>query len=89
MRRLYIPNDFVEWFVIIIGCTVAGLAGAGLKSWLDNALENSETVSWVPGIAALALFFLLAAPFYLWAARSAKHREGGSTVEAESATDSE
>ena len=31
MRRLYIPNDFVEWFVIIIGCTVAGLAGGWIE----------------------------------------------------------
>ncbi len=74
MNRLHIPNEFVEWIFIILGVTIAALAGAGLKSWLDNVLETSAVSSWVPGVSALALFFVLVAPFYYWAGRSARYR---------------
>ena len=81
MKRLHIPNELVEWVFIIVGVTIAALVGAGLKSWLDNALADTGVVGWVPGVAALVAFFVLAAPFYYWASRSAKARgeEGADT----------
>ncbi len=72
MKIPRIPNDFIEWLVIILGVTVAGLSGAGVKSWLDNVLEDSSAVGWVPGLAALVVFFVLAAPMYLWVNWSAR-----------------
>ena len=74
MNKLQIPNDFVEWVFVIFGVTVAGLAGAGIKTWLDNQLDGSGVEGWAPGVAALALFFVLAAPVYFWASRSARRR---------------
>ena len=74
MNRLHIPNEFVEWVFIILGVTVAALVGAGIKTWLDSALNGSAVASWAPGIAALVVFFVLATPFYWWASRSAKTR---------------
>ena len=78
MKFPRIPNDFIEWLAIILGVTVAGLAGAGVKSWLDNVLEDSGAVSWVPGVAALIVFFVLAAPVYLWVNWSAGQRGASS-----------
>ena len=74
MNKLHIPNEFVEWVVVILGVTVAGLVGAGIKTWLDNAIDGSGVEGWAPGIAALVVFFILAAPVYYWASRSARHR---------------
>ena len=80
MNRLHIPNEFVEWVFVILGVTVAALAGAGIKSWLDTALDGSGVEGWAPGVAALVVFFVLAAPVYYWASRSAGHRGEGSSV---------
>ena len=81
MNKLHIPNEFVEWVFVILGVTVAGLAGAGIKTWLDNQLDGSGVEGWAPGVAALAVFFVLAAPVYYWASRSARRRgEGPSPV---------
>ncbi len=74
MNRLHLPNEFVEWVFIILGVTFAALVGAGLKSWLDNALDGSGVEGWAPGVVALVAFFVLAAPFYWWASRSARMR---------------
>lgn len=74
MNKLHIPNEFVEWVFVILGVTVAGLAGAGIKTWLDNQLDGSSVEGWAPGVAALAVFFVLAAPVYYWASRSARRR---------------
>ena len=75
MKRLHIPNEFVEWVFVILGVTVAALAGAGVKTWLDSALDGSGVEGWAPGVAALAVFAVLAAPIYYWASRSARDRE--------------
>jgi hypothetical protein len=83
MNRLHIPNEFVEWMVIILGVTVAALAGAAVKTWLDSQLDGSGAAGWAPGIAALAVFFVLAAPVYFWASRSARARGEGERVAAE------
>lgn len=80
MKRLYIPNEFVEWMVILIGVTIAGLLGAGIKSWLDNVLEDSGAGGWLPGIAALVLFFVIVAPIYLWVNWSAHRRDDAGTT---------
>lgn len=80
MKRLHIPNEFLEWLIIILGVTVAALAGAGVKTWLDNQLDGSGVEGWAPGVAALVVFFVLAAPFYFWASRSARAR-GEQTAE--------
>ncbi len=80
MNRLHIPNEFVEWVFVILGVTVAALTGAGIKSWLDNALDGSGVEGWAPGVAALVVFFVLAAPVYYWASRSARHRGEGPSV---------
>ena len=80
MNRLHIPNEFIEWVFVILGVTVAALAGAGIKSWLDTALDGSGVEGWAPGVAALAVFFVLAAPIYYWASRSARQRGEGSSV---------
>ena len=80
MNRLRIPNEFVEWVVIILGVTVAALAGAGIKTWLDDSLDGSGVEGWAPGVAALVLFFVLASPVYFWASRSARARGEGSSV---------
>ncbi len=77
MNRLHIPNEFVEWVFVILGVTIAALAGAGIKSWLDNQLDGSAVEAWAPGIAALVVFFVLAAPIYYWASRSARYRGEG------------
>ena len=74
MNKLHIPNEFVEWLFVILGITVAGLAGAGIKTWLDTALDGSGVEGWAPGVAALVVFFVLAAPVYFWASRSARRR---------------
>lgn len=84
MKRLHIPNEFVEWIFIILGVTLAALVGAGVKSWLDNSLDGSGVEGWAPGVAALVAFFVLAAPFYWWASRSARSRgepSGDETVD--------
>ena len=83
MNKLHIPNDFVEWVFVILGVTVAGLAGAGIKTWLDNQLDGSGVEGWAPGVAALVLFFVLAAPVYYWASRSARRRGEGPSAAAE------
>lgn len=80
MKRLHIPNEFVEWVVIILGVTVAALAGAGIKTWLDDSLGGSGVEGWAPGVAALAVFFILAAPVYFWASRSARYRGESSSA---------
>ena len=80
MNRLHIPNEFVAWVIIILGVTVAALAGAGIKTWLDDALDGSGVGGWAPGVAALAVFFVLAAPVYFWASRSARYRGEPSTA---------
>ena len=74
MNKLHLPNEFVEWVFIIIGVTIAALVGAGIKTWLDSALDGSGVEGWAPGVAALVVFFVLAAPFYFWASRSARAR---------------
>lgn len=74
MNKLHIPNEFVEWVFVILGVTVAGLAGAGIKTWLDSALDGSGVEGWAPGVAAIVVFFVLAAPVYYWASRSARLR---------------
>ena len=74
MNKLHIPNEFVEWVFVILGVTVAGLAGAGIKTWLDTALDGSGVEGWAPGVAALVVFFVVAAPIYYWASRSARKR---------------
>ena len=74
MNKLHIPNEFVEWVFIIVGVTIAGLVGAGLKTWLDSALDGSGVEGWAPGVVALVAFFLIAAPFYFWVSRSARAR---------------
>ena len=74
MNRLHIPNEFVEWIWIILGGTVAALAGAGVKTWLDSQLDGSGVEGWAPGVAALLVFFALVAPVYFWAHRSARAR---------------
>lgn len=74
MNKLHIPNEFVEWVFIIVGVTIAGLVGAGIKTWLDSALDGSGVEGWAPGVAALVAFFLIAAPFYFWTSRSARAR---------------
>ncbi len=74
MNKLHIPNEFVEWIFVILGVTVAGLAGAGIKTWLDTALDGSGVEGWAPGVAALVVFFVVAAPIYYWASRSARKR---------------
>ena len=33
MNKLHLPNELVEWVFIIIGVTIAALAGAGIKTW--------------------------------------------------------
>lgn len=82
MNRLHIPNEFVEWVFIILGVTLAALVGAGIKTWLDDALDGS-VAGWAPGVAALVTFFALAAPFYWWASRSARARGEPSSEETE------
>lgn len=86
MNKLHIPNEFVEWVFVILGVTVAGLAGAGIKTWLDTALDGSVVEGWAPGVAALVVFFVVAAPVYYWASRSARHRgeNPSATVDEES-----
>ena len=74
MNKLHIPNEFVEWVFVIVGVTIAGLAGAGIKTWLDNQLDGTGVEGWAPGVAALVVFFALAAPVYYWASRSARRR---------------
>ena len=74
MNKLHIPNELVEWIFVILGVTVAGLAGAGIKTWLDSALDGSGVEGWAPGVAAIVVFFVLAAPVYYWASRSARLR---------------
>ena len=74
MNKLRFPNELVEWVSIILGVTVAALIGAGIKTWLDNQLDGSAVEGWVPGVAALVVFFVLAAPVYYWASRSARAR---------------
>ena len=80
MNKLHLPNEFVEWVFIIIGVTISALAGAGIKTWLDNQLDGSGVEAWAPGVAALVVFFVLAAPVYFWASRSAQAR-GEKTAE--------
>ncbi len=82
MNKLHLPNEFVEWVIIIIGVTISALAGAGIKTWLDNQLDGSAVEGWAPGVAALVLFFVLAAPVYYWASRSARARGEQSADEA-------
>ena len=87
MNKLHIPNEFAEWVFIILGVTLSALVGAGVKTWLDSALDGSGVAGWAPGVAALVVFFALAAPFYWWASRSAKaHGEpsGSETLDDES-----
>ena len=88
MNRLHIPNELVEWVVIIVGVTFAALVGAGIKTWLDDALADSGVVGWAPGVAALVAFFVLVAPFYFWASRSARARgEAGADTSLEDDTE--
>ncbi len=87
MNRLRIPNEFVEWVVIILGVTVAALAGAGIKTWLDDSLDGSGVEGWAPGVAALLLFFVLAAPVYFWASRSARARGESSSAAVDDESD--
>ncbi len=75
MKPIAIPNDLVEWLVIIAGVTAAGLLGAGAKSWMDNVLSDSGASGWLPGVCGIAVFVIVAAPVYAWAAWSARARE--------------
>lgn len=83
MKRIYIPNDLFEWLAILVGLTFAGLLGAGMKSWLDNVLEDSGLVGWLPGVGGLGIFAVVAVPLFFWVIKSAKYREGPSDDDVE------
>ena len=74
MRFPRIPNELMEWMIILFAVTVAALLGAGLKSWLDNVLADTNS-GWLSGIAALVLFAVIAIPAYIWVERGSKHRQ--------------
>ena len=69
MNKLHIPNEFVEWVFIIVGVTIAGLVGAGLKTWLDSALDGSGVEGWAPGVVALS-----------WPFSSSPHRSTSGSI---------
>ena len=73
MRFPRIQNELLEWLIILAGVTLAGLLGAGIKSWLDNVLANTNS-SWLSGIAALTVFAVVAVPAFLWVDRGSRHR---------------
>ena len=57
MNKLHLPNELVEWVFIIIGVTIAALAGAGIKTWLDNQLDGSGVEGWAPGVVPRWSYF--------------------------------
>lgn len=73
MRFPRIPNELLEWLIILAGVTLAGLLGAGIKSWLDNVLANTNS-GWLSGVAALVVFTVVALPAYFWVDRGSQHR---------------
>lgn len=73
MKFPRIPNELLEWMIILAAVTVAGLLGAGAKSWLDNVLANTNS-GWLSGIAALLVFAVVAIPAYVWVDRGSRHR---------------
>lgn len=73
MRFPRIPNELLEWLIILAAVTVAGLLGAGAKSWLDNVLANTNS-GWLSGVAALLVFAVVAIPAYVWVDRGSRHR---------------
>lgn len=73
MRFFRIRNELMEWLVILAAVTVAALLGAGLKSWLDNVLIDTNS-GWLSGVAALLVFAVISIPAYVWVDRGSKHR---------------
>ena len=73
MRFFRIRNELLEWLIILGAVTIAGLLGAGLKSWLDNVLFDTNS-GWLSGVAALLVFAVIAIPAYVWVDRGSKHR---------------
>ena len=64
----------MEWLVILFAVTVGALLGAGMKSWLDNVLLDTNS-GWLSGVAALIVFTVVAVPAYIWVDRASKERD--------------
>lgn len=75
MRLFRIRNELMEWLVILAAVTIAALLGAGVKSWLDNVLLDTNS-GWLSGVAALIVFTVVAVPAYIWVDRATKDRDG-------------
>ena len=75
MRIFRIRNELMEWLVILFAVTVGALLGAGMKSWLDNVLLDTNS-GWLSGVAALIVFTVVAVPAYIWVDRASKERDG-------------
>ena len=73
MRFFRIRNELLEWLIILGAVTIAGLLGAGLKSWLDNVLFDTNS-GWLSGVAALLVFAVIAIPAFVWVDRGSRHR---------------
>ena len=71
MRIFRIRNELMEWLVILFAVTVGALLGAGMKSWLDNVLLDTNS-GWLSGVAALIVFTVVAVPAYIWVDRASK-----------------
>ena len=74
MRIFRIRNELMEWLVILFAVTVGALLGAGMKSWLDNVLLDTNS-GWLSGVAALIVFTVVAVPAYIWVDRASKERD--------------
>lgn len=74
MRIFRIRNELMEWLVILFAVTVGALLGAGMKSWLDNVLLDTNS-GWLSGVAALIVFTVVAVPAYIWVDRASKARD--------------
>lgn len=74
MRIFRIRNELMEWLVILAAVTIAALLGAGVKSWLDNVLLDTNS-GWLSGVAALIVFTIVAVPAYIWVDRATKDRD--------------
>ena len=74
MRIFRIRNELMEWLVILFAVTVGALLGAGMKSWLDNVLLDTNS-GWLSGVAALIVFTVVAVPAYSWVDRASKERD--------------
>lgn len=74
MRIFRLRNELMEWLVILFAVTVGALLGAGVKSWLDNVLLDTNS-GWLSGVAALIVFTVVAVPAYIWVDRASKARD--------------